>query len=243
MYSVDMKRKKSTLIILLILFTCLISCSLRPGIDHFDRPGQSATVEIRNDGTAIIRSAYSEIALRQIRDEEWEELLKFPPFKNDKSDLSQYRVPRLKFFMVGLKNTSEQPLVLEKASLSYGDVSMDDMDEKQIKSSFKSAIYAFFNFSDILKPRRLVTDGETLGKIDLDRDTVRYEISFIPPSDRLLKIIAFPTIPVDIRSYRISFHLSYAGIKKITAFDMQRFEYRTRGTHFVEKKQDYEDLP
>ncbi|PKL36204.1 MAG: hypothetical protein CVV44_18480 [Spirochaetae bacterium HGW-Spirochaetae-1] len=238
-----MIRIRVTLAALILLLAHSFACSSRPGLEHFDRPEESGKVEVKNDGTAIIRSMHSEIAIRQIQDEEWENLLEFTPFINEKSGFAQYRVPRLKFFMASLKNTSEQPLVLENVSLSYGDVSMDNMDSKRIKDTFKSDIFKFFNFDEIFTPRRLVTEEENLEKINFDTDTIRYELSFIPPSDRLIRIIAFPTLPVTVRSYRINFHLSYTGIKKIIAFDMQRFEYRTRGKHFIEKKQEYEDLP
>lgn len=201
-------------LILIALLLSVSGCGRKYGIERYDRPGETPSISTSKEGEALIRSLYCDISIRQIKDHHWEKILENEPFKNSRVRGSTFRVPKLLFFMVTIKNTWNYPVLLEKATINHGEKSEKKLTSIEISSQFKSPLYKIFNFEEILRPRRLLSEVKKIDKFNFADETIPYRIKFIPPGDSSLEIIAFEKPPARVREYMLNFHLKLLNRKK-----------------------------
>lgn len=232
-----MKLSLKIKILILILPVCAaqITCTRKHGIIHRIEPQSRHDTEVLEDGRGLIRSIYCDIYAEALTPDQWEELLKNRIFINEKSGVHAYRVPRLMFFHVTLKNTSDRPVRVENIRLKYGSEVLDTMSPGDIQALMKSPLYSSLNFDKILITRKLITGPAPINKIRYDRDTIILRLPFIPPSDTIDRIVAFRMVPVKARKLVLVFTLQTPSGKKIIDFDFNRREYRTRGKLYRNK--------
>jgi len=229
------------------IFTGLIilsffSCGRKFGIERFDRPNNSLAVGIDKNGTALIRSLYCDISLQQIQDWQWEKILSSKSLINPKIRKKIYRVPKVLFFETTIKNTWKYPVEIEKITIDYGKTSKKSLTHSDMAMQYKSPLYKLFNFEEIFKTRRVIAKKKPLDTMNFSTETIPYRISFIPPGDLALKIFALEKPESRERNYRITFHLKLLKEKKVIAFNIMRFEYRTRGKNFIKtRKKNHEN--
>jgi hypothetical protein len=238
-------RKKRLPAISILWFSCAVSlsaCHHGSALERRDSPERNAIIDVYSDGRAMLRSLYCEISVRQIGEAEWESLLKNSMFINAAHHESAYRVPRLNFFVITVKNTGELPLVMEEISLSFGSEKQALLTPAAIRKGFASPMYGLFNFDEIMGSRRLLVEEYDIKKLDFAEDTVNYKLDFIAPDDTLIRIVAFGYPPVSVRKYRMDFSLKYQGALKRISFTMTRNEYRTRGQDFIERPDNIQEL-
>ena len=230
----------------IVLFLCLLpgiyGCGSRFGIERIDTAVSSLSVDRQSDGRAVVRSLYSDITVRQIRNTEWNDLLHNDTFFNRKNRKESFRVPGLNFFLVTVKNTGGLPLVIESVSIVHTGKMHSSLQPAEIRRMFKSPVYDFFNFEKILAPRRLLSEDYSLKKLDFQSDAIDYKLDFIPPDDTLIQILAFEYPPVAVRRYSIEFNLSLNGAARKISFEIDRREFRTEGAHFAEEPDSSEEL-
>ncbi len=234
-----------TVTLLYIIITALIctGCGKKYGIERRDSPTESLTISISKEGKATIRSLYCDISLRQVKDHHWEEILENPAFKGTRKKYRSYRVPKLLFFLVSVKNTWSNPVTLEKGVLIYRGGKSKNLSAGEILARYRSLLYRVFNFDEILRTRRLLGKIKKIDSFDFRHKSIPYRLSFIPPGDTAAVIMAFEKPPARVRNYSLNFHLAFLKKKKVIAFRIRRFEYRTRGRHFIEKKARKEENP
>ena len=193
-------------------------------------------MSIDQKGKALIRSLYCDISLQQIQDRQWEKILNNQALINPKLKKRMYRVPKVLFFETTIKNTWKYPVEIEKITIDYGKVSKKSLTDTDMTLQYKSPLYKLFNFEEIFKTRRIIGKEKPLDTINFYRETIPYRISFIPPGDLALKIFALEKPESRVRSYRITFYLKLLERKKVIAFNIMRFEYRTRGKNFIKTR-------
>jgi hypothetical protein len=238
-------RKNHFAVMSILWLCCAISfpgCAPSPGIGRRDSPERNAILDVYSDGRAMIRSVYCEISARQIREAEWNSLLENRMFINAAHRGTAYRVPRLNFFVITVKNTGELPLVMDEIALSFGSEKQALLSPDAIRKGFTSPMYALFNFDEIMRPRRLLPEEYDFKKLDFAEDTVNYRLDFIAPDDTVIRIVAFYFPPVSVRKYQMDFSLKYQGALKRISFTMTRNEFRTGGQDFIEKPDNIQEL-
>jgi hypothetical protein len=225
--------KKSAIILTIISLLMITSCGQRFGITRYDRPQENAVIDIEEEGTAIIRSLYCDITIKELKDNSFLKIINNKEFQNNNSQ-KKMRVPKLHFFTVSIKNTTNYPIVLKSIQRTYDSDNDAILTAVDIKKQYKSPLYQGIDFETLLHPRRLSTDDFQNKKFEYARDTLRSQLSFISPGDTIMQIIAFKKLPLNVRNYAINFTISRRSLEKIIAFDMVRFEYRSSGKYFTE---------
>ena len=211
--------------IILPLMNCL-SC-LQPGILHDFRPAERADVETTKYGSALIRSIYCDIMVESVDEALWRGLRSSHAYGKTPQQGILQRIPPITAFQVVLKNTVNAPIQLKKAQLCLGADAVDAMTITGIGARLKSPSYSGFNFGAMLSFRRLISEWDSMKNIDYDRDAIDMKLSFVPPRDAVLTIIAFERIPVEARSFKLRFMIAAMGNIKTIDFDFTRREYRT----------------
>ncbi|MFC1669823.1 hypothetical protein ACFL20_05470 [Spirochaetota bacterium] len=208
------------------------SCAHQYGLDRYSQAIERYDTEINKKGYALIRSIYCDIYIENITYTSWEKLLDNEIFIRKNININKYRIPKLFFIHVIIKNTWKNPLVLEKVIIKYNNNILAPLTITEIRRKTKSPMYSKFNFKRILSPIRLLSDKYSIKEIDYEKDIIPLKLKFIPPSDKIIRIIAFDWIPVEERKLKLKFIFDQSGIKKVINFDLKRHEYRTRGEHF-----------
>jgi len=219
---------------LILPVTLCISC-LRPGLVHIIAPVERSDVETTKYGTAIIRSLYCDIMVEPVDSELWRALRKSEAYGKTPERGILQRTPALTAFQVVVKNTLNAPIQLKKAQLCFGPHTADAMTSGGIRERLKSPSYSGYNFGAMLSYRRLISEWDSMGIIDYDRDTIGMKLDFIPPRDAVLTIIAFERIPVESRKFKLRLVITAMGNLKTIDFDFTRYEYRTGKANIREK--------
>ena len=217
---------------------CIViaSCSHNYGLNRFSQAVERYDVEVNEKGFALIRSLFCDVYIEQVRYDRWEKLLKIPVFTVPESDTKNYRIPQLLFFHVIVKNTSDEPISIEDAKIKYNNQLLAMMSAEDIKKKYKSPLYSYIDFKRLLSPYRLLGDNYSIEEINYEKDIVESRLTFVPPSDKIIKIFVFDWVPVEIRDFKLIFIVDQSGKKGAVEFDVKKYEYRTEGKHFREAK-------
>ena len=173
----------------------------------------------------------ADVVIEPLNKESWDKLLEYERFTGKNMNV-QYRLPRLYFFKLVIHNNTADPVNLERLFIKTRDEELDSLSLKEVKERCSSPAYAVFNFKTLLSQYRLLTDEVCMDRINFNRDVIFTRYGFIPPGDTVLRIAAFPWIPVQHREFILSLELRNNADKKIIDFKMDRLEYRTRGSYY-----------
>jgi len=211
----------------------LHGCSRKPGILHEIKPRQNPYTQMmgKNKNCARIRTRMADVAIEPLDNRSWKKLLDHEIFRGKEGNI-QFRYPRLYFFKLIIHNNTSRPVNLDRVLLKAGDEEFHSLSTSDVKKKCASPAYSVFNFKAMLSQYRVLTDKVCMDKIDLSREIIFTRYQFIPPGDSILRLVAFPWIPVQYREFVVSVELRNAADKKIVDFTMDRLEYRTRGSHF-----------
>lgn len=227
--------------IILILALFSFSCSGKYGIIRSTEAVERVDVERKAKGCSVIRSIYCDLYAELLDSEKWNYLFRNQYFTASSREYENYRFTNYPVLHYVVKNTGKEPVKIEKIVVEYGKKKFKFLPFKRFQSLHKSSAYKVFEFEKLFGKRRLMGDKYCLKEIDYNKDSIPFEFDFIPPSDTVLKFIAFPWIPVEPRRFKVFFHIEYAGRKKVLNFDFQRFEYRNQGEDF-RKHKDEQDI-
>lgn len=229
-----MKTLRMLVLPTLLLLMSATDCTRKYGIQRGFHARENPGTEVHNNRCILIRSRAMEVTVDPIYEDEWKGILEYTPYTTRSSSAGDFRVPKAHFFQVVFFNAYDRPVPLKDLSimLLLGDREIKPLPAEEMKKTCTSPAYGTFNFSTILGFRRVLSE-RGCGEIRFDRDLIDYRLNFINPGDRLLKIVAFPWIPVEKRTFtiRISFRTDESA--KTMDFSYSRFEYRTRGKHFI----------
>ncbi len=218
--------------ILLLLLCTTFSCSRKFGIQRQtvfrDRtPGVS-----KNENCAMIRGAVFEASLEPISAEQWEKIFAYELYSGERKTTP--RLPAFPFYHLVIANTGNTPLALEDLSITlrHGSTEIKTLTPGDAGKLFTSPAFSIFNFTGILTSKRLLAEKFCIKEIDYALELLDYRLGFLNPGERLLLIISFGWIPVEVRQYTIRIGLKNSDPKKSIDFELSRFEYRTKGNVF-----------
>jgi hypothetical protein len=218
---------------ILIFAGLLFSCSHK-GIEYRETPLPNMRVDVVR-GTAVIRHIYAELSLRQIPASELKNILKSLPAAK-----GSFRLPRLLFFMLSVKNTGDFPLFLTDGKAVYKNLRHAAVKADEFRQKFTSPMYDAFDFDKLTSARRLLPYG--YNKPDFPDDSIDYRLDFILPGETVVTIMAFDYPPPDVRRYALEFTIKARGLPGTFGFDMARLEYRSEGDDFIRKGDISEDF-
>lgn len=234
-------RKHSLLIIISI--SIILSCS-GPGVEHRAVPPESVRMEILKGERGLLRSLYCDLYADEVTTAEWNRIFEAESFRKEieHTDVHEPRIPPLNVFRIMVRNTWKLPLRIVDISVAYGDKQVPCLDSVSIAPYIKSPLYSPVNWETLFAPRRLAIPPET-EIINYDTDTVRSLLDFIPADDVVMRIVAFPWIPVEARDFILKVTVTDGSDKKIIDFEFHRFEYRTSGKYYLKpaRKDDHEN--
>ena len=218
----------------IIVILCCLSCS-HGLIERTESSGADIYISTRRAGKATIRNIYTELSVRPIPEKEIKQILSNKYFAPD----SAYRIPRLLFFMLTIKNTGDFPLFFTGGSILYKKIPHAAIEPEQFRQKFTSPMYNSFSFDKLTAARRIILSDYEFGFLT---DTVNYKLDFILPDETIVKVVAFDYPPPAVTDYRLEFVLRTRNIPRTVGFNMKRIEYRTKGKHFIRKVDIYEDF-
>jgi hypothetical protein len=224
-----------------MIMTALLSCQPRNGLVQETLPAESAVVDIMGTKTARVRSIYCDIMVEPLDAAGWGRLAKASVYRKNLRRPVFRRTPPLTAFLVILKNTVNAPIRLEKAHILGAGSGMEALTAERISTRFRSTAYSWWDFGRMLSLRRLVTEPESLKKIDIDGDTIETKLDFIPPQDHVITIIAFDRLPVEIRKYKLGFSVAAMGTVREITIEFNRNEYRSENKKQKEAGDDYDE--
>jgi len=218
------------LIVILYCFSC--SHGL---IERTETAAPDIYISAGYGGKAVIKNVYTEFSIWHISEKEIKQILSNKSFASD----SAYRIPRLLFFMLTIKNTGDLPLFFVGGNILYKKISHAAIEPEQFRQKFTSSMYNSFSFEKLTTARRIILPDY---EFDFLADTINYKLDFILPDETLVKVIAFDYPPPAVTNYRLEFVLKTRNVPRTIGFDMKRFEYRTRGKNFIRESDIYEDF-
>ena len=220
-------------IITLFLFCLLIISCVKHGIERYSMPASSQSVQLMGDGTALIRSIYSDIYLKCLDDGKIMKLVKNKIYINKNSETRAYRVPKMSFFHVVIKNTGNAPIIIDDIILKYGENILKKIGTDNVGQYTKSLMHRRLDFDKILVQKRIEGPETKINRIDYQKNTIEQDLGFILQDDRVSLVLVFEWVPVSYRKYNLIFKLNSNGNKKVIDFEISRFEYRTKGRDFL----------
>ena len=243
-----MKPRKISIAVIIIFSFSAITCKTQQGIIRGIKPVETLKTKTERNRCSVITSKNYEISIEPINKSHWGMIdVSKLFFKNNKS-LSNTRLPRLAFFQIIISNTGRNPIEIKNISLKNNNINRTNLSLEEVENKCKSPVYSIFKFDKILSNKRLFSSSMCPKKIDYKIDTIDYNLQFILPQDKIIKIVAFEWIPVEYRKFSIEIKLKSLNNdnnnnKNIAVFDFTRFEYRTKGRVFTRpEKEDTEVL-
>ncbi len=216
----------------------LTSCSSHNGILRESMPAKRTVIDVRKDGTMVLRNIYSDIYLKKLGPEDWKQISESPALTREKNGVRVYRIPRKFFFRAVVKNTWKVPVKISDIKIRYANKTLSEISITKLKKDLKSPAYSIFRIEEIFTPRRLLIDPEEIKNLSYENDTIKYTLDFITPGEAVMVICAFDWIPVEQRKYSVIFTIRAKEAKKIIDFELTRFEYRTRGKYYLKPAKD-----
>lgn len=233
------------ILLFLIVLVSLFSCKHKFGIERGIRPLSGSDVEIRKDGPVVVRCKNFDMTIEHIDVFKWVKLLQQDLFVKNEQVQSEIRIPKFIFFQIIIQNVSSFPIALKSITIIYGDNEKKPLSHNEAAKRCKSPAFSLFNFKSILTPKRLLDKEISIKKINYAKDTIGFNLDFISPGDRILKIVAFDWVPVQYRKFSIKTKVAFtkSGVdEKIVDFNFSRFEYRTKGKYFRRIKEKSKEL-
>jgi hypothetical protein len=218
----------------LIALLCCLSCS-HGLIERTETAVPDIYVSAGYSGKTIIKNVYTELSVRPVSEKEIRQILSNKSFVSD----SAYRIPRLLFFMLTIKNTGELPLFFINGNLLYEKTPHPAVVAEQFRQKFTSPMYDSFDFEKLTAAHRIILPDYEFA---FTADTINYKLDFILPDETVARIIAFDYPPPAIIDYRLEFVLKTKNVPRTISFGIKRYEYRTVGGHFIRKSDEYEDF-
>ncbi|HDP80598.1 MAG TPA: hypothetical protein ENN21_07135 [Spirochaetes bacterium] len=222
-----------TAAVLALALAC--GCSKKYGILHEIRAAESSEVEIKDGACGLIRTRFLEVSVEPIPVYRWKQLLAYPRFNRPDGGRHEQRIPKLFFFQMVLHNVSDAPVPLGEVApvLVYDGAELAPLSPERIKKDHGSPAYDILDFDGISGTHRLIAEKNCVREIDYRHDLIEYRLNFINPGDRLLKIVAFPWMPVEKRNFTVRVGFPGGDTRKTVGFGFHRSEYRARGGHFT----------
>jgi hypothetical protein len=234
----QMKRIKYISIIF-VLF--LNACASRSAIVTDIIPVDTIDSRIIDKKCALIISSNFGVALQEIKQDQIPDIFKNENFTSEDNRNIPFRIPKLLIFKVVLENTGDFPFEVGEIKLSYDNTVSDALTEENIKLKYSSSVYSNINFKELFSQFKLITDDLCNNYIDFIEDIAKHD-HLIKPGEKVLRLIAFNTLPVEIRKFNITIEIKSEIRKKTIDFKLMRFEYRKSGKYFFNPEQDSEDL-
>lgn len=196
----------------------VIGC-FRSSDSVFLRADERADVEIVKGRAGLIRTVYCDIYIEYVDADGWNYIRKNSTFRGD-----GIGYPVKPCFFIIVVNTWNRPVVVEKVESLYNGKLNAAEDFSFIRDPDYAASRYSVNLDRMMKPRRLLSDGDIFEEIDFDEDSLEYRLDFIAPGDRVSFFRFFRRVPGG-KSSKISMTIKYFDMKKVIDFDIGRFDY------------------
>lgn len=227
----------------IIAILCFLASCGHNKVERLEQPADDLQVDFARGSMAVLRNPYVILSIRHIHEREWDELLfkKVPSFATAKN--ANFRVPKLLFFMVTIKNISGSAVFLRGADIVYGNEKYPSLTYNDLQRRFTSPSYRIFNFKEITESRRLLMGDiyMNLNSVFLE-DSINYKLDFILPNDTVVKIMPFEYPPPTLLSYKLEFSVDSGRANRKLSFNVNRKEYRTNGNDFKRTPDFDEDI-
>ncbi|HQO02819.1 MAG TPA: hypothetical protein PLI62_11145 [Spirochaetota bacterium] len=103
------------------LLGSLFSCGRKSVVNRSITPVSGSAVEVKNDGCAVIRSRFVDVAAEYVDEKMWEQFLKQRVFIKQRSkEDADIRYPRLQFFQLVVSNVSDRAVRISEIELAFG---------------------------------------------------------------------------------------------------------------------------
>jgi hypothetical protein len=229
------RMKQFCMLTLIPAMIALAGCTREAGMIRYTRPVERLDVEVRTDGSGLVRTAFADISMRIVSAPEWIALGKTGVFYT-KVDEEQ-RMPPFTCLLIGIRNISPMPVSLHSLNIVTANETFSSWQAQEVAGYFFGPCYSRPDLNTVFLPRRILTDTLPLfGEIDFDR-TLLCDFPAVMPGDTVLMFRALPWIPAEERRFTVSAEFMIGTLKKTVAIDMQRFEYRRKGDYFNEPEQ------
>lgn len=220
---------KILIFILLILSSCKSTDSIIPIIE----PLNSFNHEVLENNSILTRSLLCDITIKSIFEPDWEKLINNNIYIN--SSFALKRMPPIFFFIIIIENTSDITLTPIKFSIKYNKKHYDSLSLEYLKKHYNSQSYNYLNFKNLFSPRKITIRENILLDMNIEENSIKYGFNFILPNDKILYIIPFDKVPLEIRNFSFFITLNSSYGKKIIDFDLVRNDYSSKGKYFINR--------
>jgi hypothetical protein len=194
-------------------------------IDRTTQITNRPEVDLREDGTGIIRTVYCDISLRHLDNDDWKKISSYDVFSAN--SVYSSRKPPYTIFLATIHNSSESTIRDLRFSLKDGAAIIDAIPQEQIIKECTATRYRSVSLKECFTFRRLLSSEFEFEKIDFDRDTIGYPFSFIMPHDNISVFVALPVPRVELRQYAVRVNFTAGTDKKVVDFTIVRREHRS----------------
>lgn len=226
---------KSVLYLNIILILFFFDCTSNNTIERKIVPIETYETKINDENCVSIISKNFEISFQELKDEQLENF-----FENiiifNKLKLNHFRIPTLFFCKIILDNSGPIPLEIGDIKIRYENTTLNTL-KADIINKYNKHLHEI-NFNDITNLYKVTSDDLCENDSDSGKDLIKYNSSLIQPGDKVMQILIFNRIPVNIRKFTLSITIKSDITQKIIDFKLMKFEYRKSGKHFIKLKKD-----
>lgn len=210
----------------IILCAWAISCAT-PALERFARPLDRPGVEITEEGPALVRSMYCDIAVEHLRENSLRRLL---ARSREGRRCVSGRLSPLVVFHVIIRSTVDMPIRVERAELVHAGGIAASLDIGTLRARISPPRHSDCDPAAVFSGRRLLEEGASWSEIDPKADTVESRLDFIPPRDAMAGLIAFDRIPTSSRRFTLRFTVDATGRTRSVEFPFEVIERRVTAT-------------
>lgn len=226
---------KSVRYINIILILFLFNCTSNNTLERKIVPIETYETKINDENCVSIISKNFEIAFQELKDEQLEQIFENIIISN-KLKLNNLHIPTLFFCKIILDNSGPIPLEISDIKIRYENTTLSTL-KADIFNKYNKHLHEV-NFNDITNLYKVITDDLCEYDFDSKKDLIKYNSNLIQPGDKVMQILIFNRIPVNIRKFTLSIAIKSDIIQKIIDFKLMKFEYRKSGKHFIKPKKD-----
>jgi hypothetical protein len=207
-----------------ILLLCALALSCVPtSLERFSRPLDRPGVEITEEGPALVRSVYCDIAVEHLGEDSLRRRL--GQTREGRRCVSGRLAP-LVVFRVIIRSTVDMPLRVERTELVHAGGVAVSLDADALGARLSPHRGSECDPGALRIFRRLLEERDSWSATTPDGDTVESRLDFIPPRDAVEGLIVFDRIPTSSRRFTLRFTINATGRTRNVEIPFEVIEQR-----------------